>query len=258
MIRNFFSLKWTLLVAVSNRKKSLRIFPFLLFLFLISCSSYVKKWHDRIDEIEKHNSEQRRLRSQTPFEYLNNNSGQGERRVGAYSTTTTKNLKPRIQRNYKQGKRRNTVRNLYDNSREGSLWSGMGQENYLFTRNNIKKYGDIVIINVEDNLKRKISLELAQEYPGIASTKKIKKQGEENRLRSPSSENVNKVYDRVSGVIIDEINRDHLLVRGRKEVFYKRKKRLVEIHALVARRDIGNSDMINSSKILELRIAVLK
>ena len=67
-----------------------------------------------------------------------------------------------------------------------------------------------------------------------------------------------KVYDRISSVVVEEINKDHVLIRGRKNLLYKNRKRLVEVQALVSKKDITVDDTLDSEKILESSITVLR
>ena len=112
--------------------------------FLIAgCSSYVNQWRNKIDEIEAKKSNRHRG---TSFNQRYRNKGES--------------ASPRPRRNYRSS-RRVTVSGLYDNKNENSLWAGQGNENYLFTRNNAKRRGDIIIIDMGENLKREIIMELS-------------------------------------------------------------------------------------------------
>ena len=68
----------------------------------------------------------------------------------------------------------------------------------------------------------------------------------------------NRVYDRISSVVIEEIDEHHLLIRGRKDVLYKNRKRLIELQALIPKRDLNDNNTINSDSILEQTITVLR
>ena len=77
----------------------------------------------------------------------------------------------------------------------------------------------------------------------------------------PAAEEGNKeekTYDKISSVIIEEISKDHLLVRGQKFLLYKNGKHLIEIQALVARRDILDDDTVDSTSFLESTVQVLR
>ena len=64
--------------------------------------------------------------------------------------------------------------------------------------------------------------------------------------------------EKISGVVVEEINREHLLIKGRKNVLFKNRKRMVEVQALVSRKDIGDNDIISSDAILESNVTVVK
>ena len=70
--------------------------------------------------------------------------------------------------------------------------------------------------------------------------------------------NPTKVYDRVSTVVIEEISKDHLLLSGRKSILFKNRKHLIEVQALVARRDVAVNDEVDSNSIIESNITVLR
>jgi flagellar basal body L-ring protein FlgH len=65
-------------------------------------------------------------------------------------------------------------------------------------------------------------------------------------------------HDKISSVVVEEINREHLLIKGRKNVLFKNRKRMVEVQALVSRKDIGDDDTISSDVILETNVVVVK
>ena len=57
---------------------------------------------------------------------------------------------------------------------------------------------------------------------------------------------------------MEQMNQDYLLIRGRKEVMYKKFKRYFEIQAIVSQRDITSTDAVSSTKLLEPKINVLR
>jgi len=58
--------------------------------------------------------------------------------------------------------------------------------------------------------------------------------------------------------VIEEINKDHVLLKGRKYLLYKNQKRLIEIQALATRRDISPDDSIESDQLLETNVTILR
>ena len=223
------------------------LFYGLLFSFvLFSCSSYVERWHEKIETLGSKNNA-----TINPLVNSMNHSDQ------VHSSTITKNLMPRNRRKYGVINKRRTIDSLYDSGNEDSLWSGVGQENYLFTRNNIKKYGDIIVVDMGLKLKKRITFELARVFPNIEFELSGEKKRNNNNI-SLDKESDGKTYDRISSVIVEEVNKDHLMIQGKKEMLYDSKKRIVEIQALIARRDIGRSGSIHSDKILELMVSVVR
>lgn len=253
-------------------KLALLVLPFLF----ISCSNYVSKWHNQIDREmalsnnkyklgPKNNDNVNLYRRNLPAsKRFSQQKAISQSKDKMHSTQFTRNLNPNVKRQYTPENRvRVRANDLTDNGNEGSLWVGAGQENYLFSRNNSKKSGDIVVIEVQNKLKTDITLELSRAFPEM---KKKKKDGTpEAAAEKPEEEKEaandtggTKIYDRISSVVIEEINSDHLLLRGRKDVLFKKKKRLVEVQALIARRDVTDSDSVPSSRIIETSVAVLR
>ena len=156
----------------------------------------------------------------------------------------------------------------------------MEKNQFLFTKNNYKSHGDIVLIQVHRKLRNEIMNELKKAFPEKKKVveikgKKIKKENKKTALKNtppkklpppkpkappPPPEPVNdqKVYDQISSVIIEEIKLNHILLRGRKTIPFKKKKRLVEIQALVARRDIGDNDKVSSKNFIESNVIVIQ
>ena len=246
------------------------IFAFWAVSFLTSCSSYIKEWHREIDRKPIRKSYLKGTSSREGQGSLRRSSVLSGRYSNKYSrsrsgkrvlsTADTNYLPPQVQRRYGKTQKRNQVNDLYDNGSEGSLWRGVGQESYFFSKNNIKKNGDIVIINVGEKLKRDIMLELSRRFPKMLNRKKKKKSDVSQNTNSKEEANKERrgIHERISGVVIEEINQGHLIVRGRKDIFHRKAKRLVEVQALIARRDIGDLDTIHSDKILESKVLVLR
>tara|TARA_R110002072_G_scaffold288917_1_gene455344 strand:+ start:18689 stop:19360 length:672 start_codon:yes stop_codon:yes gene_type:complete len=202
------------------------------------------------------------------FDMYRSNRARKSSRYPVKSALTSKNapnLRPMVQRNYvpqQQQRKRFKPDDLVDSGNEGSLWSQDSKEHpYLFTSDNEKANGDIVLIKVSGKLKNEITAELKRAFP---SPRKVAKAGagadakDDGDVTKVGETEDEKIYDRISSVIIEEINKDHLLLRGRKNLLYKNKKRLIEVQALVTRRDIGMDDTVNSNRIIESAITVIR
>ena len=63
---------------------------------------------------------------------------------------------------------------------------------------------------------------------------------------------------RISSVVTEEINNLYVIVRGRKEVLFRKRKRLIEIQGLIARKDISPDDKITSDSFLESSIKIIR
>lgn len=232
----------------------------LIFLFLLSsCSSYVQSIHKQIDNEERVKKTrltraQDRFKNQKPIRnpvILN----------GHPSANTQKNLPPGIKRRYNsKGTRRYRASDLVDNQDDGSLWSGKNSESFLFVNNSLKRQGDIVIIEVMQDFKEKIQEELKRAFPKRKKSKKKKEDTAETKKAATNDkpEGGNKVYDKISTVVMEQVNQDYLLVRGRKEIMYKKFKRYFEVQAIVSQKDISSRDSVSSVKLLEPKINVLR
>lgn len=193
-------------------------------------------------------------------------------RKNGLSTSSQKNLNPQIKRQYvdeKVATKRYTASDFADQSNDGSLWSGGSNNSYLFTSSRNKATGDIVQINVFNRLKTEISQELGRAFPENPFDKAKEGQAPgadaaalaattpapatpEAELPADASQ------DKISGVVVEEINKEHLLIKGRKSIVFKNKKRMVEVQALVSRRDIAEDDSINSDSIIESNVTVVR
>lgn len=242
-----------------------KIFYLLTCLFLLtSCSSYVSRMHNQIDHAKG-------IRKKNPRK---DNFGMyrggrfGRQAPRSLSSKRKKFTDPRVKRKYRRTKRHYSAEDLVDNNESGSLWSGSGQGSFLFSKNNFKRNGDIVIIQVQSDLKNEIAAELSRAFPKPLPKEETgdKKEGEDKKPVAKKEEPKakkpkdapGKVYDKISAVVIEEINKDHLLVRGRKDLLYNRSKRTVEVQALVSRRDILDDDTVDSQNVLESSVHILR
>jgi flagellar L-ring protein precursor FlgH len=247
---------------------------------LTSCSSYVDSLYKDFEQQERTNGEvdipadsfdqYRHPKRRTSREY--NRVDKIDRTV---TTNNVKVLAPDIKRQYKDEKsalKRMTASDLTDNGNDGSLWAGSDPNAFLFSNNRTKSSGDIVQINVLPRLKNEITMELKKAFPDNPYENKVAKNekpddakaapGEEKKpaekKETPESNVSEGAQDKISGVVVEEINREHLLIKGRKNVLYKNRKRMVEVQALVSRKDIGENDSVSSDAILESNISVVR
>lgn len=244
------------------------IIPLLFTIFFTSsCAKFINKIHRDLDKGQS-NSNRR------SFKKKHKNDSFDRFRNPYYSSNRKKRLSdksPQIQRKYNskaRTKRRYTTDDLADNQADGSLWSGRGNNNYLFSLDQERKSGDIVVINVFDRLKKEIRMELKRSLPAPRIKKQVGASPEDSTApkkpvaeapKKPNAEGDSKdVFDKISSVIIEKINKDHFLIRGQKQILFKNKKRLVEIQALIAKRDIEENDTVHSDKILESNVYLIR
>jgi flagellar L-ring protein precursor FlgH len=251
-----------------------KITLFLLF-FLVSCANYVSSIHRQIDRDEKTPPQRRGSSAQSRFGPREVDRFRPERDKRPIKNPMTFSLgsdpsgqvRPPVKREYRP--QRLQANDFVDNDNNGSLWANQGSSASLFTYQNDKRRGDMVIINVLENLRNQISSELKRTFPD--KPKKSSKEGKEGGenaekkagLNTPSSPNPQenemdmKVYDKISGTVMEEVSKDYILLKGRKEVIFKKEKTSIEIQALVSRKDIMENDYVNSDRLLESRVFVL-
>lgn len=251
---------------------------FLIFLLtLTSCASYVNQFHRELDRAERRDDNSLDI-EEDPTASVRNRPRKSSVVYNNPEMRTTKNtnhLAPTVKREYKSEKeaqRRVTASDLTDNGSDGSLWASNDQSAFLFASNKNKSSGDIVQINVQPRLRNEITLELKKNFPDNPFDKKPDAEGKTATAATPGAnpetaktaaqandQTANEGgNDKISSVVIEEINRDHLLVRGRKYVLFKNKKRMVEVQALVSRKTISDDDMINSDEVIESSVQVVR
>lgn len=233
--------------------------------FLTSCGSYIGKMHNEFDRADGKKVRRKKRGDQFDF-YRNGSKNRNSINPNMISSSQKKTLLPEVKRNY-QNEKRIKADDLNDNGSSGSLWVGSGDDNFLFTNNTRKSSGDIVLIDIESRLKNEITAELKRAFPEKRKASVKKGEAKEGapadtakKAAAKPAEDASKdqVFDRVSSIVIEEINKDHLLLRGRKYLLFKNRKRLVEIQALVPRREITNADTVSSTNIIESTVNVIR
>ena len=229
----------------------MKIYLLIVLISISSCASYVQSVHNQID-----NEQRKRSR---PYQGAPN-AINNPRTLNSPNTSNQSNLPPGVKRSYSNpGKQRYQASDLVDNQSDGSLWSGKNSESFLFVNNTLKRQGDIVIIEVKKQLKETIQSELKRAFPDpITKKAKAAETPAPEAANTNTQENPEKTYDKISTTVIEQMSQDYLLVRGRKEIMYKKFKRYFEIQAIVSQKDITSRDTVPSLKLLEPRINVLR
>ncbi len=229
--------------------------------FFSSCSNMIANYYKQLDGPKKHRSRRvkrnKKYRSPISKSLLLNSRSQ-------------KVLLPPTKRLYvEQGKggepttRRMNAQNFYENRNDANLWSDKDSVN-LYTQSTTISSGDIVIINVLGDLKNDITEELKRAFPKRKrriKKDKNKKETEEKpdtvAQNKADTNQAQKVYDRISSIVIDTVNDNYVTIRGRKELLYNNKKHSIEIHALINKQDISANNYIQSSDIIEKQIRII-
>ena len=247
---------------------------------LASCGSFVDNMYrdlDRQDRMAADEEEQASYPDQ--FDQYRKNTkrktssvyNKPGRNRGDVSTGTQKLVNPEVKRQYQDERvalKRTTAIDLTDTGNDGSLWGGGDQNAFLFTTSKSKSSGDIIQINVLAKLRNEITMELKRAFP----ENPFEKAAAPEAGKAPASvaatpgapgaptaaADTESLSDKISSVVVEEINREHLLIKGRKNVLFKNKKRMVEVQALVSRKDILDNDSVNSDTILESNVSVVR
>ena len=248
-----------------------------LFLFLLllmtSCAGYVNNIHRQIDREEKiSRGDTRDSMKEHYAPYKNKFNRQYDKRPindprtfslsdGGPSTQ----VRPPVKREYRP--QRMKAQDFTDQDSGGSLWANQGSSSSLFTYQNDKHTGDMVIINVLENLRNQISAELKRVFPdkpkkaadGAKGDPKAAAASPAGAQGASADQDMDmKVYDKISGTVVEEISKDYILLSGRKDVIYKKEKKSIEVQGLVSRKDIMENDYVNSDKMLDARVFILR
>ena len=201
----------------------MQIYNLIILLFLSSCSSYVDKLHSKMSKDYK---------------------------KSGYRTPQSMNYnEQRVAQNQPD---RFTASDFEDNQPSPSLWTGTGGDSFFDSSSIKKEKGDIITILVMGDLKTKIQDELTRAFSKNKEETSTSSQGVQ-----PDS-NSKQVFDKISSIVNKEIRSNHILLIGRKELIFENIKRLIEVSALVNRKDISNDDTIESVKILQTKIRTLR
>jgi flagellar L-ring protein FlgH len=142
-----------------------------------------------------------------------------------------------------------------------SLWTGKGTDSYLFSDTTERKTGDLITIDVYKNLRNEIASELKIDAETASNEgtegEKEKTEGEKP-VEEAETASDDKPSDQISTVVEEDVNQTHLLLKGKKTVVFRGKKKLLEIKALVAKKDIKSDDRVDSKNIMETNITVLR
>ena len=249
---------------------------------LASCSSYMNNIYRDFEQQERANTDVDVASNDSFDQYRHpkrKTSTEYNRTDRTITTANEKSVAPLVKRQYKDEKavaKRYTASDLTDNGNDGSLWAGSDPNAFLFSNNKNKNAGDIVQISVLPRLKSEITMELKKAFPDNPYDTKPTDPSKSTTPGTPAAgaiqgptpaataaagektEKADEAQDKISGVVVEEINREHLLIKGRKNVLFKNRKRMVEVQALVSRKDIGDNDVISSDAILESNVSVVR
>jgi flagellar basal body L-ring protein FlgH len=251
----------------------MKILPLFFLLFFVSCANYVSNLHRQIDREEKVSRGDTREGMREHYSpYKNRFNRENDKRPVKDPHTfsmsdggPSNQLQPPVKREYRP--QRYKANDFVDSDSGGSLWANQGSSSSLFTYQNDKHTGDMVIINVLENLRNQISSELKRVFPdkpkkvvagakGDAKNPAAQPPATSNQPREEEMDM--KIYDKISGTVMEEISKDYILLRGRKEVIFKKEKQSIEVQGLVSRKDIMENDYVNSDRLLDSRVFIIR
>ena len=235
----------------------MKILFYIIIALNFSCANYIQSMHKQFDG---HKNNQRKYSLADKY---------GSRKLGKVSTGNKKFLSPGVKRNYEP--KENTKRRRYaasdfkDSRQDGSIWlSSSGRDrDFLFSKNVNIRVGDIVLIQVQKKLRNDIAGELERAFTrpqrtnGLLGEKNIVENVKKKTPKEIKTDD-NKIFDIISSIVMDEVNSNHLVVKGEKEILFRNKKQLVEVQALVNRQHVEPDGSLASSKIIENQIQVVR
>lgn len=264
------------------------IFTSFALIMSTSCTSFVDKVHQQIS-MEETGEAPRDMPSGSGNPYPDQAYGKlktkGKDKLAIKDpisfTLSGEDTNPHIQQTPLQVKKRFNVADFVDSDPSGSLWSHYDDTSSFFATANSRKVGDIVVINILESMKNSISKELRKSFPLapiFQSNSIVNALNEESNTTEGSTDGAAQrapataateekkedtevaeiVYDKISSRVSHEASKDHILLKGRKEVYFRNKKRLIEIHGLVKKTDIDPTDAIKSDQLIESKIFIIQ
>ena len=251
----------------------MKVISLFFLLFFVSCANYINNIHRQIDREEKTargDTSESMKEHYAPYKSRFNRDGdkrpiKDPRTFSLSDGAPSGQVKPAVKREYRP--QRMKADDFVDNDSGGSLWTNQGSSASLFTYQNDKHTGDMVIINVLENLRNQISSELKRVFPDRPRKMADGAKGDPKNPGAAASgssaanqeqEMDMKIYDKISGTVMEEISKDYILLSGRKEVIFKKEKKSIEVQGLVSRKDIMENDYVNSDKLLDARVFILR
>jgi flagellar basal body L-ring protein FlgH len=106
------------------------------------------------------------------------------------SSSKYPDLEPQTKHLYRNGQRVTRDDFIDQSQEEGSLWASTGQTNYYFTKNKIRSPGDLVSLNIENELFREIGHEIKKSLTPREKDKEIElyQEGIRNRVSKESDQ----------------------------------------------------------------------
>lgn len=246
---------------------------FVLLSLTSSCANYVKRIHGELDQ---NYNKTPQFKDDQNLKYYQKNAGGKAAGLGkngqGVPPLNAANMQQIKQKSYRPTSSRGTpADNFFEDDVDGRLWDATEPKNFFFVNHVLFNLGDIVMIDVKKDLRNEINLELSRLF---TPPSKIKKEEIKPPAGAPAAKEENAAangedgagaeggqettYDKIPGILSEFIGKEYFLLRGRKEVFFKRRKRLIELQALIKKVDITPAKLANSDNFIEFNVTVLR
>lgn len=220
---------------------------------------------------------------------------------GSISRSPSSDLTPR---QFKNGPRATKSDFMDDATHTGSLWASDGQTNYYFLKNKVRSMGDIITINVEQELFKDIltevsrTLSIREKETEIAAAQErlrakalglsdptVKQDSLTTTAAAPArasgvestsiDDNVQipvatladidltrsvelKTGDQFLGEIVERFPNGNYKIRATKRLRYRNDMRMLTLVGVVRGTDISEEDLLNSGRLYEYRLEILR
>ena len=195
---------------------------------------------------------------------------------------------------YKNGQRATRADFRDDAPNDGSLWGSDGQTNYYFTKNKVHSVGDIVTLQLDDQMVKDMSMEVKKtlsendlDYELDQTQKKMAADAQKGRTPASAagapaapakdakseaepevpkasfadidlSQNLGiKTGDTMMAEIVERYPNGNYKLRGAKRLGYRGGTRTMGVIGVARGADLDESDTVNTGKLYEYRVSNL-
>ncbi len=196
------------------------------------------------------------------------------------------------ERSIPQQPRRVTRSDFVDASEDaGSLWSTSGQTNFFFSKNRTRSPGDLITINIEADMVRDLAAEVkralspderdhelallekpAATKPGVEGAKADEKKDEIKQSKAAPDAGGAATFAQVDlkdaigakagdtflAEVIERFPNGNYKIRGTKRLPFRGGSKLMTLVGVVRGNDLSDDDKVNSGRLYEYRLEVVR